>query len=143
MILCDPDYPKGIRVPALTEFVDIYPTLAELCGLPVAKDLEGVSMVPLLADPSRPWKKAAFSQYPHPRKGVGGTVMGYSMRTDQYRYTEWKDEKTGVVRDDERELYDLKNDPLCKENIVFKPENKTLAAQLQEMLRAGWQKAKP
>jgi hypothetical protein len=44
------------------------------------------------------------------------------------------------VRDDERELYDLKNDPLCKENIVFKPENKALAVQLQEMLRAGWQK---
>ncbi len=136
MIISDPDHPRGIRVPALTEFVDIYPTLAELCGLPVASDLEGISMVPLLNDPKRSWKKAAFSQYPR-----AGNMMGYSMRTDQYRYTEWIDQKTGEVRD--RELYDLKNDPLCKESIVFKSENKELVAHLHEMMAEGWQNAKP
>ena len=136
MILSDPDFPKGIRVRALTEFVDIYPTLSELCGLAVAKDLEGVSVVPLMKDPKKRWKKAAFSQYPRPRK-----MMGYSMRTDQYRYTEWIDQKTNEVK--ERELYDLKNDPLCKESIVFKPEHKELVAKLHEEMKAGWQQAKP
>ena len=136
MILSDPDYPKGIRVNALTEFVDIYPTLSELCGLPVAKDLEGVSMVPLLTDPKRPWKRAAFSQYPRPHN-----MMGYSIRTDQYRYNEWIDQKTKEVKF--TELYDLKNDPLCKECIDANPENKELVAKLHDQLKAGWRNAKP
>jgi iduronate 2-sulfatase len=136
MIISDPDFPKGIRVNALTEFVDIYPTLSELCGLSVADDLEGTSMVPLLRDPKRPWKKAAFSQYPRAKK-----MMGYSIRTDQYRYTEWVDQKTNDVK--ERELYDLKNDPLCKESIIFKPENTDLVAKLHKQLAAGWRSAKP
>jgi arylsulfatase A-like enzyme len=116
--------------------VDIYPTLAETCGLPLPDGLEGTSMVPLFRDPKRPWKKAAFSQYPRP-----GNMMGYSMRTDQYRYTEWIDQKTKEVK--ERELYDLKNDPLCKESIVFKPENAALVLRSHDMMAAGWRKAKP
>ncbi len=136
MIISDPDMPKGTRTDALTEFVDIYPTLSELCGLPVAADLEGTSMVPLFTDLKRPWKKAAFSQYPRKK-----TIMGYSMRTDRYRYNEWIDQKKNEIV--VRELYDLKNDPLCKECIVDYPENKELVAQLHEMLTAGWQKAKP
>ena len=67
--------------------------------------------------------------------------MGYSMRTDQYRYNEWIDQKTKDIV--ARELYDLKNDPLCKECIVDKPEHTALVAQLHDMLTAGWQKAKP
>ena len=136
MIISDPDYPQGVRVNALTEFVDIYPTLSELCGLPVAQDLEGTSMVPLLSDQKKPWKKAAFSQYPRPHN-----MMGYSMRTDQYRYTEWINRESKDVQ--ERELYDLKNDPLCKESIVFKPENKELVEALHAQMAAGWQNAKP
>jgi len=136
MIISDPDYPKGERVNALTEFVDIYPTLAELCGLPVANDLEGTSMIPLLNNPNKEWKMAAFSQYPRPHN-----TMGYSLRTDQYRYTEWIDRKSKEVK--EKELYDLKNDPLSKESIVFKPENTELVSNLHEKMKAGWQKAKP
>ncbi len=136
MIISDPDFPKGKRVNALTEFVDIYPTLSDLCGLPLTSDLEGMSMVPLMEDPNAKWKTAAFSQYPRPKK-----MMGYSMRTDQYRYTEWIEIKTKVVK--YSELYDLKNDPLAKENIVEKPENKELVAKLHEKMLAGWQGAKP
>jgi arylsulfatase A-like enzyme len=66
---------RGRSTRALVEFVDIYPTLAELAGLPLPAHLEGVSMQPLLDSPSRPWKTAAFSQYPR------GQRMGYSMRT--------------------------------------------------------------
>ncbi len=136
MIISDPDYPAGRRVNALTEFVDIYPTLAELCGLPVAADLEGSSFVPLMNDPKRTWKEAAFSQYPRGKK-----IMGYSMRTDQYRYNEWIELKSKDII--ARELYDLKNDPLCKECIVERPEHAALVAQLHDMLTAGWQKARP
>jgi arylsulfatase A-like enzyme len=135
MIISDPDFPKGIRTNALTEFVDIYPTLSELCGLPLPQGLEGTSFVPLMNDPNKPWKKAAFSQYPRPKN-----MMGYSMRTDQYRYTEWIDRNTREVKF--QELYDLKNDPICKESIVFKEENAELVKSLHEMMIAGWQKVK-
>jgi iduronate 2-sulfatase len=136
MIISDPDLPQGRRVNALTEFVDIYPTLSELCGLPVAADLEGTSVVPLMKDPKTKGKMAAFSQYPRP-----GKMMGYSMRTDQYRYNEWIEIKTKDVKF--TELYDLKNDPLCKENIGEKPEHKALVGKLHEMMKAGWQKSRP
>jgi iduronate 2-sulfatase len=131
MIISDPDHPKGIRTDALTEFVDIYPTLSELCGLSRPEGLEGTSAVALLDDPKKPWKKAAFSQYPRPKN-----MMGYSIRTDQYRYTEWIDQKTKEVKF--KELYDLKNDPICKESIVFKPENEKIVTQLHEMLNGGF-----
>jgi arylsulfatase A-like enzyme len=136
MIIADPDGPGGVRTRALTEFVDIYPTLCDLCGLPLPDGLEGTSVVPLLEEPGRPWKTAAFSQYPRPKQ-----MMGYSMRTDRYRYTEWIDQTTHEVKF--RELYDLANDPLCKESIVFQPENEGLVAELHGMMQAGWRKAKP
>lgn len=136
MIISDPDYPKRRRTTALTELVDIYPTLCELCGLSLPQGLEGTSMVPLLNDPSVPWKKAVFSQYPRPKN-----IMGYSIRTDQYRYTEWIDQKTKEIKD--KELYDLKNDPLAKESIVYKPENQKLVAQLHALMASGWQNARP
>ena len=92
----------GATTDALAEFVDVYPTLCELCGLPIPKGLEGTSLVPVINDPNRPWKRAAFSQYPR-RK-----VMGHSIRTDRYRYTEWAApgaEPAAI------ELYDHQHDP--------------------------------
>ncbi len=131
----------GRSTDALVEFVDIYPTLCELCGLPLPEGLEGTSFVPLLEDPNRPWKKAAFSQYPRYVRGVG-RVMGYSMRTDRYRFTEWRavDESKDFCQ---RELYDHKVDPKENVNIANRPENKRLVAQLAEQLHAGWKAALP
>ena len=73
----------------LVEFVDIYPTLAELCKLPKPADVEGYSFAPLLDDPKQKWKAAAFSQYPRSSKETG-RVMGYAVRSDRYRYVEWR-----------------------------------------------------
>ena len=98
--------------------------------------------MPLLESPNRPWKSAAFSQYPRSvGKGIG-QLMGYSMRTDRYRFTRW------VHRDDHSkvnavELYDHQTDPQENHNIADKPENADLVKQLTAKLTAGWQAARP
>ncbi len=125
----------GRHTKALTEYVDIYPTLSELCGLSVPKHLEGISMVPLLNKPDRPWKKAAFSQYPR------GKVMGYSMCTERFRYTQWQDRKTGKVM--ARELYDHKIDPQENVNAAAQPEYAKDVNRLSQMLKRGWRAALP
>ncbi len=120
----------GSHTRALVEFVDIYPTLCELAGLPLPSHLEGTSFVPLLDSPELAWKTAAFSQYPR-----GGQVMGYSMRTDRYRFTQWlrRDGNEAAV-----ELYDHENDPQENENIAGRPENTALIEKLREQMQAGW-----
>jgi arylsulfatase A-like enzyme len=125
----------GRRTWALTEYVDIYPTLCEICSLPVPGHLEGRSMVPLLKDPTRPWKKAAFSQYPR------GKVMGYSMRIERFRYTEWKDSKTDNIL--ARELYDHQKDAQENVNVVAQPEYEQDVPRLAQMLKHGWPAALP
>ena len=79
---------RGRTTDALVEFVDIYPSLAELCRLPLPPKLEGTSFVPLLQDPARPWKTAAFSVYTKTTPELGKGI-GRAMRTDRYRLVEW------------------------------------------------------
>lgn len=126
----------GKHTKALVEFVDVYPTLADLAGLPLPGHLEGLSCKPVLDNPNRAWKRAAFSQYP--RK----TLMGYSMRTDRYRFTVW------VNRDDHSkvdfvELYDHENDPPENTNVAKVPANSALVRQLMGQWRQGWKGALP
>ncbi|MBC8373624.1 MAG: sulfatase [Phycisphaerae bacterium] len=129
----------GAKTEALVEFVDIYPSLCELCGLPLPPHLEGTSFAPLIDDPKRPWKKAAFSQYP--RRGM----MGYTIATDRYRFVEWL--KRGVKLENapkgDAELYDHKTDPLENRNIANKSENAELAKKMRALLRKGWKGALP
>jgi iduronate 2-sulfatase len=123
----------GSHSSALVEFVDIYPTLCELAGLPRPAHLEGSSFAPLLHSPDRAWKPAAFSQYPR------GNVMGYSMRTDRYRLTRWvRSDGTQVAC----ELYDHQDDPAENVNIAGRPENAALIQQLTQQQQDGWQKAR-
>jgi len=128
----------GARTDALVEFVDVYPTLSDLAGLPLPGHLEGTSFRPLLDDPQRPWKTAAFSQYPRLKAGV----MGYSMRTDRYRLTLWVDFKdpTKVAV---TELYDHQTDPQENTNIAGDPANAGLVKKLTAQCQKGWQGAKP
>lgn len=123
------------RSAALVEFVDMYPTLCELCGLPLPDHLEGCSFVPVMTDPGRPWKSAAFSQYP--RRGI----MGYTMRTDGFRYTEWRDDPGGEVR--ARELYDHRADAAENVNVADAPKNAERVERLAAQLARGWRGAVP
>lgn len=121
----------GRHSAALVEFVDIYPTLCELAGLPSPTHLEGTSFAPLLDAPDRPWKRAAFSQYPR-----GRGVMGYSMRTDRYRFTRWMNREGEEIA---RELYDHQSDPQENVNLADRSDTAQRVAELTEQAQAGWQ----
>ena len=130
----------GAKSRALVEFVDIYPTLADLAGLPLPSHLEGLSFKPVLEQPDRAWKTAAFSQYPRPNGGRN--LMGYSMRTDRHRFTVWVD-RGDQVKVEAIELYDHQADPQENQNLAGEPGQKALVDRLMGQWRAGWRGALP
>jgi uncharacterized sulfatase len=129
--------------PRLVELVDLYPTLADLCGLKPPGDLEGLSFRPLLTDPGRPWKTAVFAvvgRRATPDKGGNGEkldihYMGRTVRTDRWRYTEWPDGSA--------ELYDEEADPHEYANLATRPEQGAVRSELKALLLAGWKGALP
>ncbi len=118
LIIATPNHRAGQRTESLVELLDIYPTLADLCGLDAPTDLEGLSLVPVLADPTKAVKPVAMTQTPRPNylRGKMPAVMGYSIRTPRYRYTEWRDFKTGKPQ--ARELYDHERDSSETRNLA-------------------------
>ena len=130
----------GSQTDALVELVDVFPTLVEACGLEPAKGVEGISLMPLLSRPDRPWKRAVFSQYPRSYKGHRhsgrGDIMGYAVRTKDYRYVQWREWKTGKIL--ARELYDQRLDPSEMHNIAGDEGQAGLLARLEKILAAGW-----
>ena len=127
---------------ALVELVDLYPTLAELCGLPAAEHVEGTSFVPLLRDPATPWKLAAFSQYRRVIPGYGQVArgMGYAIRTDRFRFVEWVVPGTDFHA---YELYDHQSDPDENVNVASHPNYQSHVQRLRDRLHDGWQAARP
>jgi arylsulfatase A-like enzyme len=116
---------------ALVETVDVAPTLAELCGLDVPRHWEGASMVPLIADPDRPWKTAAFSR--NTAKVDRIPAQGYSVRTRNWRYTEWISDSKVIGR----ELYDHRRDAMETRNVAEHPANAQVVAELSMLLARG------
>jgi len=135
---------KGSRCDGMVEFVDVYPTLCDLSGLKIPKGLEGISAVPLMHNPARPWKSAVFSQFLREGRWKapdGREYMGHAIRTDRYRYVEWIDWETRQLA--AREVYDHQNDPQENKNLADLPENKALVKELAGRLKAGWRAALP
>ncbi len=138
----------GQRSNALTELVDIFPTLCDLAGLEIPRQCQGTSFLPLLSNPKQAWKKAAFSQFllgRFPAKQVNGIErMGYTIRTDRYRYVEWYnwigDKRTNLIG---QELFDHRIDPEENTNVAGAGKNKVLINQLAEQLHKGWRYEKP
>ena len=131
---------KGSKTDALVEFVDIYPTLVELCRLDMPDHLEGLSLAPLLDEPGRPWKKAVFSQTARKHK-KHGKVMGRAVRTRRYRYIEWRQQETDKLI--ARELYDHQADSREMANVAGKPQYAEAVSKLSETLKKGWKAALP
>ena len=120
----------GQKCEAPVEFVDVYPTLADLCGLPAVNGLTGTSLKPFIEKPAAPMQKVAISQYPRSRPE--GAVMGYSIRDERWRGTFWR-ERNGekIVA---TELYDEQTDPAESINLADKPENQQVLDSLRQHL---------
>jgi iduronate 2-sulfatase len=119
----------GRRTVSLAEFVDIYPTLADVCGLPVPTGLDGVSLRPVLDDPGATVRQIAISQYPRGGREAGGRkLMGYSIRDDRWRLTLWRDRDDGTIV--ARELYDEQDDPHETVNVADRPEHADIVGRL-------------
>ncbi len=109
--------PKNIKPTTQCEFVDIFPTLCDLTGIPTPKYLDGISLVPTMNNPTVELREYALSQYP--RK-----AMGYTIRTKRFRYTEWIGEKYSAEKPYSqakvvaREMYDYDKDPLETSSII-------------------------
>jgi iduronate 2-sulfatase len=116
----------GQKCEATVEFVDVYPTLAEVCGLSVPQGLDGKSLKPFIENPNAPAVKVAISQYPRPG------MMGYSVRDQRWRCTFWREKNGGVVA--ATELYDEQNDPAETVNVANNPENKAIIDSLFKLL---------
>lgn len=121
LMIATPDQAhRGAKTQALTDFVDIYPSLAEICGLPAPVGTEGHSFARLLREPMAQIKDCAFSAYP-----MGG-YLGIAMRTDRWRFVEW----TKAGGPPTHELYDHAADPDENENVAGDPKHASLIREL-------------
>jgi arylsulfatase A-like enzyme len=141
LLMSIPGMPSGIKPATLCEFVDIFPTLCELTGLPIPAYLDGTSLVPAVKNTSVELRQYAFSQYPREKD-----KMGYSIRTKRFRYTEWvtNNYRTYLPYNQNnvlaRELYDYEKDPLETENLIDKPEYKQDLMDMQKLFAHSMQR---
>jgi uncharacterized sulfatase len=109
----------------LVEFVDIYPTVAELAGLTPPQNLEGVSLLPLLRDPQHRWDRPAFTEVHSLRDAPGRAI-----RTERWRYVEWGPKGQSGI-----ELYDERRDPDEMHNLAAKDGYAKVISGLSRLLR--------
>lgn len=137
LIISTPDMNQpGQKTDSLAELLDMYPTLAELCDLP-RPTTEGTSLVPVLKDPTASVQQAAYTQHPRPAYyNNHPEVMGRSVRTSRYRYTEWRDFKTNKLVG--TELYDHHTDPLETKNLAGDPAVADALVKCQKLYERGY-----
>lgn len=140
LIVAAPGRKPGITS-GLVELVDVYPTLAGLCGLKAPENLEGVNFAPLLETPGRAWKRAVFTVISRdgvsfqPSKGYDPAYLGRTVFDGRRRYTAWPDGST--------ELYDHANDPYEYANLASDAQHRAEIAGMKKLLSDGWKAARP
>ncbi len=123
---------NGQSCQKVVEFIDILPTVVELAGLEIPATASGRSLIPLLLNPQRDWEHPAFSQILRPGvsdRAPARRVMGRTLRTDRWRYTEWNEGAEGV------ELYDHTLDPRETRNLASQPEWSPLMRHLRQQFQ--------
>jgi iduronate 2-sulfatase len=124
LIVKAPGTKGGVKTKGLTEFIDIYPSLCDLAGLPAPGHLQGRSFVPLMKNPTMEWKKTAIGRYRN----------GDTIRTDRYRFTRYATERGDPLA---RMLYDHEADPQEDVNISEEQKSRNEVRRLSEQLHEG------
>lgn len=114
----------------IVEFVDIYPTVVELAGLPLPENLAGTSLVPLLRDPNATTDRAAFTQVQFGKNEQA--FPGRAVRTARWRYVEWDGGRRG------KELYDHENDPREMHNLANNAKFAEVVSRLRGLMKSGF-----
>ena len=117
----------GQPTDSVVEFLDIYPTLADLCGLEAPHAFSGKSLRPVLENPSMNWKNAAFTQI------TRGRFMGYTVRNDRWRFIQWGEKGEKGV-----ELYDQSKDHDNYYNLAENPEYSKVRKEMAKLLQTGF-----
>lgn len=139
LLIVAPGVRGGSVVSEPVSQVDIYPTLTQLANVEAPKNIQGQSLVPLMQDPATAGRGWALTQVtrsrPRPQSAGDGNrnerYLGYSLRTAQYRYTEWDEGREGT------ELYDHDQDVRELVNLAERTEYANVISQLQATLRAA------
>ena len=124
LIVRAPGIKGGRQTGGLTEFIDIYPSLCELAGLPLPDHLQGKSFAPLLKTPDLLWKPAAIGRFRN----------GDTIRTDRFRFTEYTEGKGTFIS---RMLYEHESDPGENVNVSERSENQETKRRLANELHEG------
>jgi uncharacterized sulfatase len=119
---------NGKVCPRSVEFVDLYPTLADLAGLTPPPGDEGTSLKPLLEDPSAAWDRPAYTQVWR----AGNRFPGHSVRTARWRYTEWENGTRG------NQLYDHDADPHELKNLAGDPQYAKVVEEMKALVKKNW-----
>ena len=131
LLIADPrQASKGARTASPAEFTDIYPTLCELLGLPLPDFLEGKSLAAALDDSSAKPREGAVTIVANKKYWIG-----YSVRSERYRYIEWVHPVTKKVRG--RDLFDYAKDPYETQNLVSKPEYAEVLESMIQILHSN------
>jgi arylsulfatase A-like enzyme len=146
LIIAGPGIKSG-KTSSLSEFVDVFPTICDLAGVAIPKNLDGKSLKPLMVKNTASVKDFSISQYPRKLKKLqmaklgytNANMMGYSLRTDKYRYTIWMNNFTSKQTFSESqvyasELYDYVKDPFEKVNVVNDKNYTTTSAALKSKM---------
>ncbi|MCA8997601.1 MAG: sulfatase-like hydrolase/transferase, partial [Planctomycetaceae bacterium] len=122
LIISVPGKPPAV-CHSLVELLDLYPTIASLCGLDTPAHVQGKDISAMLDDPSVTVREAAFS--------VAPSRQGFLLREDRYAYIQYKEDASGGI-----ELFDMDTDPQQYTNLAEKPEYAALVQEFQKKMAA-------
>ena len=124
LIIAGPNVKAGV-CRQIVELIDLFPTLVDLCGMQPSAVLEGKSLTPLLKDPDHRWDNLALTSVGYLDENERRTYVGHSLRTQDYRYTEWDAAAQGI------EFYAFANDPQGENNLARDPAQADTIASLR------------